>query len=87
MPVDVFELMNFFKSRGAKNKCPICGFDGEWLPAEGDDDVVMAGSSGRTVPAAVLICDNCGFIRLHSTQLIRNRVTRDHVRPSGDPRS
>ncbi len=86
--MDPFELMNFFASRGAKAECPVCGHDGDWLPNEGDEDVQLVGTrSGKIVPAAVMICDNCGFIRLHSTAYIENRVTRDHERPSGDPRN
>jgi hypothetical protein len=65
-------LRNFLHSRRSDAPCPFCG-ENEWEGLKGDPDVGLPirtpappeGSGIPNVPATLLFCENCGFIRLH----------------------
>jgi hypothetical protein len=53
--------------KGAKAECPICGST-KWAEP-GDNGRAMLTISNReiteTLPLIPLVCENCGFVRLH----------------------
>jgi hypothetical protein len=58
-------------------RCPVCE-NTHWITGEGGvihsfregGDVVLS----KGYPAVVLICGNCGFIRLHSLDLLKSQT-------------
>ena len=59
------------KERGAKASCEICD-QNNWAVTDQPGSVIIEDKSGSwtvpppRIPAAVLICNNCGNIRLHA---------------------
>jgi hypothetical protein len=75
--MDSHELNNFLHSRGAHTDCPVCGYDGDWVRVQNDHDLDLAVANlPASVRVAALVCENCGFLRLHSTDAIM--ATRIH---------
>lgn len=72
--MDAREFSNFIESRGADRECPACGHDGEWARVQADSDLKLSTPDGDAILAAVLICQNCGFIRLHSVDVMRHAL-------------
>jgi hypothetical protein len=52
--------------------CPFCGQNSWHTAEEGGRTLVQAipAEPGKGFPALTLICDRCGFVRLHSTQTL-----------------
>jgi hypothetical protein len=75
MKIDVAKLDLELAHKGARQECPVCG-ELEWLaddtPAAvsaadvDSDEVVMS----EALLAAILVCRNCGFIRLHAANVL-----------------
>lgn len=65
--LDAFD--DALRRQGADGNCPACGVD-DWaysatpmlLQSVGDEEGVVV---GKGYPVLALICDNCGFLRLH----------------------
>jgi hypothetical protein len=90
--MDYREIENQLESRGASTvDCPCCGND-EW----GTADVPAGSPRGGIVPfesgengltCAVLLCTNCGFVRMHAVGILNSRLaalTRERgYRPVG----
>ena len=75
MKIEVPELDARLADRGARQDCPICGRL-EWTvdqaPAalngmDPDTEEILLNVG---VSAAILVCKNCGFIRLHSVEVL-----------------
>jgi hypothetical protein len=78
MNIDVSELNVRLADRGANRACPVCTRV-DWIvddtpaainAADPDTETTLVGVS---VPAAILVCRNCGFIRLHSVEVLFDR--------------
>ncbi|MCD1640120.1 hypothetical protein K7H92_15490 [Pseudomonas stutzeri] len=73
-------LMKMLRERIPKSACPMCQID-EWalhVPAHGTG-VALPWASGDAFymtgsPAAMLVCKNCGFIRLHSLGVLADAL-------------
>ena len=71
MKTDVAKLDLALDRKNAKRKCISCG-ESKWtalettsiLTAMGEDQVVR---SGVGIEVAAVVCQRCGFVRLHST--------------------
>ena len=73
--MDARELENFFTSRGADRDCPICGHDGKWARIEADTDLQLPTATGMgAIDVAAVLCENCGFIRLHALDVMRHAL-------------
>lgn len=74
--MDDRELANFLVSRGVESECPICHHD-EWALIGADGARMMLtcetpdGRLGRGVEVVPFACQNCGFVRLHSVDAMR----------------
>lgn len=79
MKISTEDLSAFFESKGVKDGCPLCGTD-VWsvTPVAGPDGIIQAGEvaleitthmakSNSWVPTLPLVCQNCGFLRMHHT--------------------
>jgi hypothetical protein len=62
----------------AKPECPSCGTDSGWVKPEEVSNVFLPVTDaegkpvvGGGIPSLVLICERCGFIRLHSVGKLR----------------
>lgn len=78
---------------GAKDNCPSCGksawdafgINGEWLVSLDvfirKDTNEEDHTANRHIPAVGLVCQNCGFLRLHGARLF---VKSDDDNPGGD---
>lgn len=65
------KIVNILKEKGALGKCPRCGnpdFELQKtltsLSVKADVSKTVLG--GKNIPATIAICDNCGYIALHS---------------------
>lgn len=65
------EIIATLNKRGAVKACPRCGHR-EFTPANAyfnetlQDNLKIIVHGGPTVPCAVVICQNCGFMSQHS---------------------
>jgi predicted RNA-binding Zn-ribbon protein involved in translation (DUF1610 family) len=75
MKIDTTQLDIKLADKGANQKCPVCGRP-NWTvdddPAavnaiDPDTDEILLGTA---LPAAVMVCKNCGFIRLHAVEVL-----------------
>jgi predicted RNA-binding Zn-ribbon protein involved in translation (DUF1610 family) len=73
-PISQEELDKIIKAleeRGAVNPCPRCGKE-EFTVANAyfnqplQDSIATINLGGPTIPCAVVICENCGFISQHA---------------------
>lgn len=86
--MDRRELNNFLKSRGADTDCPVCGYDGDWVRIQDDHDINLpVAHLPASVGVTALVCENCGFIRLHSTEAIMSRIRVPAEAPVDDESS
>lgn len=89
MPADWREILNFWESRDVPRDppCPICGHTG-WgygtsrlaLVQEDTeiDEHADPETAARTArPVVHLACENCGFLRLHTTDAITRGFPTD----------
>jgi hypothetical protein len=75
MRIDVAKLDLALAHKEARQDCPVCGVR-EWtvddqpavVNATDPDTGEILLSAG--VPAAILVCKNCGFIRLHAVDVL-----------------
>lgn len=78
--MDARELSNFFTARGVDRDCPACGFDGQWARIEGDSDLeIPTMHVGTSIPVAAVLCQNCGFVRMHSLDVIRHLLVEPDI--------
>jgi hypothetical protein len=75
--MDERELSNILVSRGADAACPACEADNWTAMKPTDLDLAIPGEQpdGRKViglPVVPLICLQCGFVRLHSRDVLTN---------------
>ena len=81
--MDSRELNNFLTARGADSDCPACGHDGQWAGIEGDQDLKLSTADGAgQISVAGMICQNCGFVRLHSVDVIRHALQNPDIGPA-----
>lgn len=73
--LDTTELAKALLSRGWQNSCPSCRKgtfqvqNGMFINVLQDDlDKIVLG--GTTIPVAVLVCTNCGFVSQHSLGIL-----------------
>lgn len=79
MKISAEDLSAYFTAKDVKNGCPMCGTD-DWsvTPIAGPDGQIQAGEilleisaqmvkSLSWVPVLPLVCQNCGFLRMHHT--------------------
>lgn len=79
MKITTEQLAAYFESKGAKGDCPVCNTD-NWAvtPVAGPDGEFQAGEialevsaqmvrSHSWVPVLPVVCQNCGFLRMHHT--------------------
>jgi hypothetical protein len=73
--VDASKLDLYLADRGARQECPSC--NGIKWKVDDDPAAVNAtdGDTGEVLldaalDAAVMVCQNCGFVRLHSVQVL-----------------
>jgi predicted RNA-binding Zn-ribbon protein involved in translation (DUF1610 family) len=78
MKIDVQKLDVKLADKGASQECPVCG--GIHWTADGTPAAVHAidpdegeVNLGTAVPAAIFVCSNCGFIRLHALDVVLGR--------------
>jgi hypothetical protein len=60
----------------AQPECPVCGAN-DWASQEGVEFPELVFRQGLKAGAAevvVLICGNCGFLRIHSVQVLRGNI-------------
>ena len=62
--------------KGADTKCPQCGKT-KWKSPPGEGRAVLTVAyfeqgEKEQVPLIVLICDNCGFVRLHDEEKLHD---------------
>jgi hypothetical protein len=81
--LDTGRLANIFKDRIKNTECPFCEHD-EWeLPLQaGATGVGLPWACGKEylrsgTPAVMLNCTYCGFIRLHSLNVLADIVVED----------
>ncbi|MFM0243822.1 hypothetical protein [Paraburkholderia sediminicola] len=83
MKISAEDLSAYFDAKGVKDGCPLCGTD-SWsvTPAAGPDGAIEAGEvalevtlqlvkTNSWVPMLPLVCQNCGFLRMHHTHWIQ----------------
>ncbi len=71
---DIEPYMRALEARNAATACPSCG-QFAWghaneyilLHSFGDDHDVIPGNG---YPVIALVCDNCGFVRMHFTPIL-----------------
>lgn len=74
------EMVAFLRRVGAIDKCPICKTD-EWTFPNRDNGGVIyllnpsSPSHLMAVPAYVMVCNNCSFIRLHAKRVIDKKIS------------
>lgn len=84
------EAQRFLKSVGAKNQCPVCNKNEEWLylpdmeESEGMLPIGQADQKQRSwpgtprfIPVLYVICDNCGYVRSHALFKIEEWLTKE----------
>jgi hypothetical protein len=86
--LDTGRLANIFKARIKNTGCPFCEHD-EWeLPLQaGATGVGLPWARGQEylrfgTPAVMLNCKHCGFIRLHSLNVLANIIVQDDCKTS-----
>jgi hypothetical protein len=74
MPVNSATLKAALDRKGTANKCSVCGH-ANW--AAGDTRLLLGALSddgsllmGQGLPAVAIVCNHCGFIRLHSSAVL-----------------
>lgn len=85
MKVDAGKLEVRLSDKGARQECPSCG-DIKWLVD--DDPAALNATDGKTgevlldaaLDAAVMVCRNCGFVRLHAVQVLFGAEAQAGVR-------
>ena len=74
------DLLRALRRRGVSMLCPAC----EW-PLDGplgnyrlipDDEDEVAGHVHRGIKVQVFACRNCGYVRLHSANVLKNAQPR-----------
>ena len=81
-------IADFFRKKSPSLRCPVCAED-SWsynddstpdstiitdIPTSQDrSGALVAGNS--TVPIVLIVCDNCGFIRLHSLMMLNKMIS------------
>lgn len=74
------DVIRFLGAKGASPSCPTC-HENDWTVTDGSAELphafLMASPRGGGLvlpppgfPIVALICNNCGFLRLHSERLI-----------------
>lgn len=89
-PISVTVIEQFFNEKKAFNGCPCCSKQ-SWTLVEPPADYVWNYGSNMTsggfvmpspsVPAVLLACNNCGFIRTHAATLIQEYIDSKKVTP------
>jgi hypothetical protein len=85
--MDERELSNILVSRGAEAPCPACGADNWTALKQRDLDLAIPGEypDGRKVvglPVVPVVCLKCGFVRLHSRDVLTNEP---YLSPPSEP--
>jgi len=64
--------------RATLNRCPFCERD-QWIAAEpifvDVDPKVGPFIAGDGLPVLPLVCENCGFVRMHSTTILHRHAS------------
>lgn len=68
------QLVSYFQNVGAKDRCPICDYTGWYVFTRGEENVVKLDYEVENsfLPAIVMVCRNCNFVRLHLKRLIED---------------
>jgi hypothetical protein len=74
------ELQNFLIARGARSDCPVCGHD-QWAEVgmESGANLTVVGETADGelmvgVRVVGLACLNCAFLRLHSQNVMTDKL-------------
>ena len=74
------EILEFFEEKHASGSCQSCG-QNTWSVVGFEDklpSIIMVRSDGameippQSIPAAVLVCTNCGYMRMHALGVIQH---------------
>ncbi len=76
MPMNPQELEQALVARGVtENVCPVCDGD-DWIINDTEGAIQLTDPQtrevnfGKAMPVTIMACKNCGFIRLHATDLL-----------------
>ena len=81
MKIDVGRLDLTLADRGARKDCLACG-KVDWTVDDDPAAVVAANPEtgeavlGASLPAAIMVCRNCGYIRLHAVDVLFGTAAR-----------
>jgi transcription elongation factor Elf1 len=72
------ELRRALQAKGAKLDCPSCGHSDWKIPPGALAVIKVTIIVEKTMDVGLMICSNCGFVRLHSLAAL---VGQEHVFP------
>jgi hypothetical protein len=81
------EFIKFVEARGVKGLCEVCGKNKGWVvPDDGQGRTVglinaradnLLNILGDAIPATIMVCDNCGHMRLFSEVYVANLLKKE----------
>ena len=87
---DYDRLRKALDAHGAHGRCPSCGNnnwatidEGAMVQSLGEEDSLII---GRGIPCLVVICNVCGFVRLHAIPILEDEPGPEG-RPESDPQT
>ena len=67
-------LLDILREVNERAKCPICGKNRGWIRPQGNERIVLPLSEGGSVAVIPILCDYCGYLRLHAAKATRDET-------------
>jgi hypothetical protein len=81
-------FIEFLTKKGVKSNCQTCNSDSGWIigaEIEGSIPAIITANKERSIigtpyyPAIIMVCSNCGYIRSHSRQIVRDWINQENT--------
>lgn len=74
------EVAELLREKGALNKCPACGSEKLAVNPGIAIHTMYANFSASTAKCAIVVCENCGWIREHSLHALGYEIPEEMTR-------